>query len=150
MALTATLSTYELARVAAACYEGKRVRVSLANVGATGFTAESAVASWDSVKVSGSGYADFTDVVETGAYDATDTRYEMGGTAGANTYVTATFTPTGGSLTYDTIYVVIGTSDGLGGWTEQTRVHSILVESPAVTLAPDVPVTYRIQLFVGT
>jgi hypothetical protein len=150
MALTATLSTYELARVAAACYEGKRVRVSLANVGSTGFTAESTVTDWDSVKVSGSGYADFTDVVEAGAYDATDTRYEMGGTGGANTYVYATFTPSGGSITYDTVYVVLATDDGLGGWTEETRVHSILVESPAVTLAPSVPVTYRIQLFVGT
>jgi hypothetical protein len=102
------------------------------------------------VKVSGSGYVDFTDVVETGAFDGTDSRYEMGGSGGANTYVYATFTPSGGSITYDTVYVVLGTDDGLGGWTEETQVHSILVESPAVTLAPDVPVTYRIQLFVGT
>ena len=150
MALTATLSTHELARVAGLCYEGKRVRVSLANVGATGFTAESTVADWDSVKVTGSGYVDFTDVVETGAYDGTDTRYEMGGTSGANTYVYAIFTPSGGSITYDRVYVVIGTDNGSGGWTEQPRVHSLLVESPAVTLAPDVPVTYRIQLFVAS
>ena len=149
MALTATLSTYELARVAAACYEGKRVRVSLANVGSTGFTAESTVTDWDSVKVSGSGYVDFTDVVESGGFDATDSRYEMGGSGGTNTYLYAVFTPSGGSLTYDTVYVVIGTDDGAGGWTEEQRVHSILVESPAVTLAPDVPITYRIQLFVG-
>jgi hypothetical protein len=150
MALTATLSTSELARVAGLCYEGKRVRVSLANVGLTGFTAESTTADWDSVKVSGSGYVDFTDVVEIGAFDGTDSRYEMGGSGGANTYIYAMFTPNGGSITYDTVYVVLGTSDGLGGWTEETQVHSILVESPAVTLAPDVPVTYRIQLFVGT
>ncbi len=150
MVLTATLSTHELARVAGLCYEGKRVRVSLANVGVTGFTAESTTTDWDSVKVSGSGYVDFTDVVEAGAFDGSDSRYEMGGTGGANTYLYATFTPSGGSLTYDTVYVVLGTDDGLGGWTEEARVHSILVESPAVTLAPDVPVTYRIQLFVGS
>jgi hypothetical protein len=150
VALTATLSTYELARIGATCYEGKRVRVSLANVGSTGFTAESTVTDWDSVKVSGSGYVDFTDVVEAGAFDATDSRYEMGGTSGANTYVYAVFTPSGGSITYDRVYVVIGTDNGSGGWTEQPRVHSLLVESPAVTLAPDVPVTYRIQLFVAS
>jgi hypothetical protein len=75
--------------VAGLCYESKRVRVSLANVGSTGFTAESTVTDWDSVKVSGSGYVDFTDVVEAGAFDATDSRYEMGGTSGANPYACA-------------------------------------------------------------
>lgn len=129
-----------MGRVAAAAYEGKTIRVSLASVGASGFTVNSTTANWDSVKLSGNGYADFTTTVATGGYDATDNRYEMGATAGANTYVDAQFTATGGSLTFDRIYVVLQSG---------TSIHSLLTESPAVTLASGQSVTYRIQLAVG-
>ena len=140
MTLTTAISPAEMGRVAAAVYEGQSVRVSLASVGATGFTVSSTVANWDTVKLSGNGYADHTDTVATGAYDATDGRYEMGASAGANTYIDASFSASGGSLTYDRVYVVIGSS---------TYLHSLLTESPAVTLADGESVTYRIQLAVG-
>lgn len=140
MALSTAISPSEMGRVAALAYEGKSVRVSLASVGSSGFTVSSTVANWDSVKLSGNGYTDFTATVAAGGYDATDGRYEMGSSAGANTYIDATFSATGGSLTYDRIYVVIGTN---------TYLHSLLTESPAVTLAAGQSVTYRIQLAVG-
>jgi hypothetical protein len=148
MATTVTISQRELKRVAGAAYEGKRIRVSLANLAAEGYTSESTRANWDSIKISGNGYADFTDVVEVGAYDATDARYEMGGAAGANTFFDAVFTASGGGVgfTFNRIYVVIGTSDGGGGWTEETYIHSLVTESPAITLAPGQSRTYRIQL----
>jgi hypothetical protein len=146
MAATAEISPKELKRIAVAAYEGKRIRVSLAAVGTTGYNSESETTDWDSVKISGNGYADFTDVIEVGAYDATDLRYEMGGAVGANTYIDAIFTATGTGYVYDRIYVVIGTSDGSGGWVEETYIHSLITESPSVTLISGQSQTYRIQL----
>lgn len=140
MTLTTAISPGEMGRVAAAMYEGQSVRVSLASVGTSGFTVSSTVANWDTVKLSGNGYSDFTATVATGAYDATDGRYEMGASAGANTYIDAAFSASGGSLTFDRVYVVIGTN---------TYLHSLLTESPAVTLADGQSITYRIQLAVG-
>lgn len=149
MTLTASISTGELARVAAAAYEGRRVRVSLANVALTGYTVESTRANWDLAKISGNGYADYTEVVDTGTYDnVTDNRYEMGGVTN-DPYILAEFTATGGTLNWDRIYVVIGTDDGNGGWTEETTLHSLMVENPSVTIAAGQTVTYRIQLFVN-
>lgn len=148
MALTAAISNGELARVGAVAYEGRRVRVSLASVGASGFTVNSTRSNWDSIKLSGNGYADYTEVVAEGTYDNTDARYEMGGEDN-DPFILAEFTATGGSLSWDRIYVVIGTDDGDDGWDEETTLHSLLVESPSVTLAPGQSVTYRIQLFVN-
>jgi len=148
MALTASISNNELARVAAAAYEGKRVRVSLASAGISGFTKESSRSSWDSVKLTGNGYADHTQVVATGVYDNTDGRYEMGG-VDDDPFILAEFSATGGALYYDRIYVVIGTDDGDDGWDEETTIHSLLIESPGITLPPDASITYRIQLFVN-
>ncbi len=146
MATTVTISQRELKRVAGAAYEGKRIRVSLANHTSQGYTSESTRANWDSIKISGNGYADFTDVVEVGAYDATDARYEMGGATGANTFFDAVFSATGVGYTFNRLYVVIGTSDGGGGWNEETYIHSLLEESPSIILAPSQSRTYRIQL----
>jgi hypothetical protein len=127
---TTTISQKELARLAASAYEGKSYRVSLGYNNTTGLTSESTTAAWDAVKLSGNGYADVTGTVGTGSYDATDARYEM-------PQIQAEFTASGGSLTYDTVYVVI---DG------NTYLHSITVESPAVTLADGSGVLYRILL----
>lgn len=140
MALSVSVSPNEYARVAVAAYEGLAIRVSLASVGTSGFTSSSSVADWDSVKLSGNGYLDVTTTVATGGYDSTDGRYELGSEAGANTYVDATFTASGGSLEYDRVYVVLGTDD----------LHSVLIESPAATLSSGSQITYRIQLAVGS
>lgn len=139
MALSVSVAPAELARIASAAYEGQSIRVSLASVGTTGYTSSSTVTEWDSVKLSGNGYADFTTTVAAGGFDSVDNRYEMGADTGANTFIDAEFTATGGDLQYDRIYVVVGT----------TNLHSVLVESPAVTLASGSTIIYRIQLAVG-
>lgn len=130
MALTTTLSTKELARVAAAAYEGEEVNVMLCSVGATGYTAETTVANWQSVEQSGSGYVRYTATVGTGSYDSGDGRYELPD-------IDAAFTATGGGYSYDRVVVY---------FTGETYVHSVLSEDPNIVLAAGQTQTYRISL----
>ena len=141
MAYTSSISTFELKRVAAAAYEGKAVRVCLASVGGSGYTVESTTANWDSVELaSTNGYARVTvGALAVGAYDAVDGRYEVGPTSGADKTIDATFTASGGSLTWDRVYVVIGS---------ELQIAYLGTESPAVTLSAGQSITYRIQLAV--
>lgn len=127
---TTTISQAELGRVSADAYETKGYRISLGYNNTAGLTAESTTAAWDAVKLSGNGYADVTGTIAAGSYNTTTQRYEM-------PQLEATFTASGGSLTYDTVYVVIDS---------YTQVHSISVESPAITLADGSSVLYRITL----
>lgn len=127
---TTTISQKELERLAGAAYEGKSYRVSLGYNNTSGLTSESTTAAWDAVKLSGNGYADVTGTIATGSYDATDQRYEM-------PLISAEFAASGGSLTYDTLYLVVDNN---------TYVHSITVESPVVVLADGTSVLYRLQL----
>ena len=139
MALTTTLSTAELGRVAALAYEGKSVRVSLHTVGTTGYDEETPIADWDTVKLPpANGYTDFVvAALPAGGYDDTEGRWEMGATPGANTFISAMFSATGGSFTFDR--VVIRVDDGL-------YPHSIIEESPPVVVAIGATQTYQIQL----
>lgn len=130
MALTVFISRKELERVAALAYEGETIKVMLASVGASGFTAESTVANWQSVEKSGNGYARFSQAIATGAYDVTDARYEIPA-------IDAVFTATGIGYSYDRIVIYV---DGM------TYVHSIIVEDPNITLAAGQTQTYRINL----
>jgi hypothetical protein len=130
MAITTTISQKELARVANLAYEGETLKVMLCSVGASGFTAESTVANWQSVEQSGNGYVRFSSVIATGSYDATDARYEIPA-------LDAAFTATGAGYTYDRIVVYI---DGA------TYIHSLIVEDPNIALAAGQTQTYRIQL----
>ena len=130
MAITTTISQKELKRVAGLCYEAETLKVMLCTVGATGYTAESTVANWQSVESTGTGYVRGSAVVATGAWDGTDLRYEMPALDFA-------FTCSSGTYSYDTVVCYI---DG------ETYVHSIIVESALVTLASGQTQTYRIQL----
>jgi hypothetical protein len=130
MAITVSISQKELARVANLAYEGETIKVLLASVGASGFTAESTVANWQSVEKSGNGYVRFSEVIATGAYDATDARYEIPA-------IDADFTATGAGYSYDRIIIYI---DGA------TYIHSMIVEDPNITLAAGQTQTYRINL----
>jgi hypothetical protein len=130
MAINVSISQRELARVANLAYEGETLKVMLCSVGASGYAAESTVANWQSVEKSGNGYARFSQVIATGAYDATDARYEMPA-------IDAAFTATGAGYSYDHIVVYI---DGA------TYIHSIIVENPNITLAAGQTQTYRIVL----
>lgn len=130
MAQTVSISQKELKRLAALAYEGETIKVMLCNVGATGYTAESTVANWQSVEVSGNGYARFSAVVATGSYS---------GTAGAYVIPTinAAFTASGVGFSYDRVVAYI---DG------ETYVHSVVAESPNVVMSPGQAQTYAIEL----
>ena len=130
MAITVSISQKELARVANLAYEGETIKVMLASVGASGFTAESTVTNWQSVEKSGNGYVRFSQVIATGAYDATDARYEIPA-------IDAAFTATGAGYTYDRIIIYI---DGA------TYIHSMIVEDPNIALAAGQTQTYRVNL----
>lgn len=135
-------------RIAGLAYEGNQVRVSLANLTSESYTESTILSDWDSIEISGNGYSNYTALVATGAYDSSDGRYEMGDTSGANTYINAEYTASGSGFTYNRIYVAIGIPDGGGGWTEEPYLHSLLVEDPAISLAPGTTVKYKIQLVV--
>jgi hypothetical protein len=130
MAISTLISQKELERVAALAYEGETLKVMLCNVGATSYTAESTVANWQSVELSGNGYARFSQLVTVGSYDATDARYEIPA-------IDAAFSATSAGYSYDRIVIYI---DG------STYVHSVISEDPNIALSAGQTQTYRIQL----
>jgi len=130
MAITATISQRELKRLAGLGYEGETLKVMLCEVGMTGYTAESTVANWQSVELSGNGYVRYSEVIGTGTYSETTASYNM-------PTVDAEFTATGDGYSYDRIIVYIN---------GETYIHSEIVEDPNVTLAAGQTQTYRIEL----
>jgi hypothetical protein len=130
MALTTTISQKELARVAGLAYEGETLKIMLCSVGTSGFTSGSTVANWQSVELSGNGYARQTHVIQVGAYSTSSGRYEVPN-------IDAVFTASGLGLSYDRIIIYI---DG------ETYIHSLIVESPNISLAPGQTQTYRITI----
>jgi len=130
MAYSVTVPQRELRRVADMVYKDYDYRVCLASVGSSGFTAESTTANWDSVEKSGSGYARVTGTFSAGSYDATDARFEMPAIA-------AVFTASGGTITFDRVYIVIG---------DHTHISYLGVESPAITLADGQSISYTITI----
>lgn len=147
MAYTTAVSNSELTRIGTAAYQGKRVRVSLALLDAEGFTKESTVANWDSIKVSGGGYADVTFEVPAGEYKTGTAQFEAGGTAGAP--VNAEFTGSGIGFQYNRVYHVIADPDGSGGWVEKTYISYLGTESDEITLLAGQSSVYPITLFVN-
>jgi hypothetical protein len=129
MAVSTVISQKELERVAALAYEGETVKVLLAQVGTSGYTAQSTVANWQSVELSGNGYVRYSEVIGTGAYNASTGRYEL-------PVIDAEFTASA-PYSYDTIVVYL---DGA------TYPHSIITESPNIALAAGQTQTYRITL----
>ena len=103
MSILINVSRHELTRIAQLCYEGRYARFSLAYLQSEGYTPESSKADWDSIKLSGNGYADFRGEITTGDYDFGDNRYEMPA-------LTATFTANGGLLIYNKIYIVLASA----------------------------------------
>jgi hypothetical protein len=131
MALTTTISTKELQRVAAAAYEGETLKVMLCQVALTGFTAESTVANWQSVELaSANGYVRFSEVVGTGEYSNTAGRYNL-------PVIDAEFTASGVGYTYDRVVLYI---DGA------THIHSLIAEDPNIVLLAGQTQTYRLTL----
>jgi hypothetical protein len=130
MALTVSIGQKELERIAVLAYQGETLKVALASIGATGYTAQSTVASWITVEKSGNGYARFSGTIGTGSYDAIDARYEM-------PPIDVPFTATGVGYSYDRIvYWVDGSTYPIG----------VITEDPNITLAAGQTQTYRITL----
>lgn len=129
MAVSTVISQKELERVAALAYEGETIKVLLAQVGTSGYTAQSTVANWQSVELSGNGYVRYSEVIGTGVYNASTGRYEL-------PVIDAEFTASA-PYSYDTIVVYL---DGA------TYPHSIITESPNIALAAGQTQTYRITL----
>jgi hypothetical protein len=128
MAITQTISTRELLRQSSLVFDAKAYRVYLATNNGS-LTAESTHAAWTAVEVAGgTGYAAVTGTLGTGVYQAGTGRVEVPA-------VTATFTATGAGFSYDTVVIRLGT---------ETYVHSILVESPSITLAAGQSKTYTL------
>lgn len=129
MAQTTTISQKELERVAALAYEGETLKVMLCTNSGS-LTAQSTVANWQSVEKSGNGYVRYSEVVGTGAWNGTAAAYVMPD-------IDAAFTATGAGYSYDTVVLYI---DGA------TYPHSIIVESPNITLSAGQTQTYRLSL----
>jgi hypothetical protein len=131
MALTTTISTKELQRVAAAAYEGETLKVMLCQVALTGFTAENTVAQWQTTELpSANGYVRFSEVIGTGEYSGTAGRYNL-------PVIDAEFTASGVGYSYDRVVLYI---DGA------THPHSVISEDPNIVLLPGQVQTYRLTL----
>jgi hypothetical protein len=130
MAVSVSLSQKELERVAALAYEGETLKVMLASVGTSGYTAQSTVANWQSVEKSGNGYVRYSEVIGTGSYNSSTGRYELPS-------IDAEFTASSLGYSYDRIVLYI---DGA------TYPHSVLIEDPAIVLSPSQTQTYRLDL----
>lgn len=130
MALTTTISTKELQRIASLAYEGETLKVMLCQVALTGYTAESTVANWQTTELSGNGYVRFSEVIGTGSYSSGDGRYNL-------PVIDAEFTATGAGYSYDRVVLYI---DG------ETYPHSVIAEDPNIVLAAGQTQTYRLTL----
>lgn len=130
MAQSTIISTKELQRQAELCFEGQTLKVMLANVGATGYTAESTVANWQSVEVSGIGYTRFSTTIGVGSYSNSLAAYTLPS-------IDAAFTAGGSGWGYDRIVIYI---DGA------TYPHSIIAENPTIFLQTGQTQTYRLFL----
>ena len=150
MAVTAQVSPTELERVSSLCYEGNQLIVMLCLLADEGFTASSTFAEWETLELPEvNGYTRYSALIPAGGYDATDLRFEIGSTAGANQIFEATWTAVGTDLEYNRVVVAIATPDGLGGWNDPVGIHSLYTEIPNVVVFPSQFASYRIQLLVG-
>lgn len=130
MAITSTISQYELARQADLAFEGETYEVFLATNDGT-LTADSTYADWQAEEVtSANSYAPVTGTFSTGSWSTGNARYELPS-------ITASFSSSGAGYSYDTVCIRIGT---------ETYLHSIVVETPSITLAAGQTKTYVITL----
>lgn len=132
----------ELGRVFAAAYQGRAARLCLAtNPGS--LTRNSTTAQWDAAEISAQaseGYARVTWTIPAGAYSNTTADFR-------SPVQLATFQATaeGLGLTYDSVYLVLGTIAGQST-TWDTNIAGLYVEAPTIALTPGQPRSYNINL----
>ena len=138
MASPMQISPGELGRVWAASYEGKTARLCLAlNTG--GLTKASTTAQWDALELSGNGYSRVSWTLPAGAFDATADRFQV-----EERLCSFAASANGAGLTYDTVYLVIGSGSPT---TWSTSIYGLFTENPNIALPPGAPRSYRIRLF---
>jgi len=143
MAVPFQTSDAELGRVFAAAYQGRVVRACLATNSGT-LTKNSTTAQWDAAEISAQaseGYARVQWTIPAGAYDAATGRFRS-----PQQLATFTAAANGLGLTYDTLYIVLGTAGGGGAVTWDTTVAMLHVEAPSIALSPGEPRSYRVRL----
>jgi hypothetical protein len=129
--------------VFAAAYQGRVVRACLAT-NAGSLTKNSTTAQWDAAEISAQaseGYARVQWTIPAGAYDAATGRFRS-----PQQLATFTAAANGLGLTYDTLYIVLGTAGGGGAVTWDATVAMLHVEAPSIALSPGEPRSYRVRL----
>jgi hypothetical protein len=129
MAQSVSVGQKELERIAFTMYEGETLSVMLCSVGATGYDANTLVASWETVEKSGSGYVRFSEVISAGAWNSSEGAYVLPD-------IDAEFTSTA-NYVYDSVVVFI---DG------QLYPYAVITETPGITLSTGQTQVYRISL----
>lgn len=129
MAQTISISEKELERVGALAYGGKTINVMLCQVGVTGYNAQTTVANWQTVELTGNGYTRYTQALSAGSYNPSNAAYQVPD-------VDAAFTVTSG-VSFDRVVIYL---------TGETYVHSVITETPNVSVAAGQTITYRISL----
>jgi hypothetical protein len=132
MATSTVISQRELQRVASLAYEGETLNVMLCGLGFSGFTENNTVAEWQTVEVTGNGYARYSEVIQVGSYNTTTGRYEIPA-------INAEFTCTSLAYEYDRVVLYV---EGA------TYPHSVLAEDPNVILSAGQVQTYRLNVSV--
>jgi hypothetical protein len=130
MATSSNISQKELKRQAGLCFEGKTLKVMLCAVGSSGYGAESTVSNWQSVELSGNGYARYSTTIGTGSYDSGTGTYKLPD-------INAAFTASGVGFTYDRVILYIN---------GETYIHSVITEAPSIVLSPGQTQTYTLSL----
>lgn len=140
MAASMIVTPYAQGAMWAAWAQGKAARLCLAQNGGS-LTQASTTAQWDAAEISGNGYSRFTWTLPAGSYDGTAGRFQA-------PVQQATFTASigGVGLTYNAIYLVLGSGTGQN-ITWDTGVTAIFAESPSVALAPGEPKAYNVRPF---
>lgn len=130
MAQTVIVSQKELERIAQLAYQGQTLKVMLCN-STGGYDAQSSVSTWQTVEVSGNGYVRGSVAIGTGSYNSSTGKYSL-------PQVTVDFVATVPGYTYN--YVVLYINGA-------TYPHSIVAESPAITLQSGQTQTYKFDLY---
>ena len=141
MTLAMQWSNAELARVHAVSYQGRQARLCLA-INSAALTKESTTAQWDAVEITSQaadGYARVVWTLPASAYSAA-----LGMAQGTGYLATFQGTENGLGLTFDTVYLVLGTLSG-GVTTWDTHVAGILPVPPSnQAISPGQPISFEV------
>jgi hypothetical protein len=129
-------------KIYAATLAGKRASMRLAmNTGSLGDT--SSVAAWDAVQLSGNGYAAYEWTIPAGSFNNTTGRFQAPSqlcefTASAN----------GAGLTWNSVYIVLGTiANNVTTWETTAPSFLLSIGSNATLLAGSTPKSYALTLY---